>query len=41
MIKILKAYTVAFMKARNWFFDVERNVSIGKKKQKMVKIDFG
>ena len=41
MIEITKACTVAFMKTKNWFFDVdfERNVSIGKK-QEMIKTDF-
>ena len=36
VIEITKACTVAFMKTRNWFFDVdfERNVSIGKKNRR-------
>ena len=40
VIKIAKICTVALMKVRiPWFFDVERNVSIGKKKR-MVQIYF-
>ena len=40
MIEITKAGTVAFMKAKNyWLFNVERNMSIGKK-QKIAKIYF-
>ena len=38
MIEITKACTVHFRKQEiPWLFDVERNLSIGKKKQKMVK----
>ena len=33
MIKITKTCAVTFEKARNSFFDVERNMPIGKKKQ--------
>ena len=40
MTEIIKTCTVAFIKARHSLFDVERNVSIRKKKQKMVKIYF-
>ena len=41
MTEITKTCTVAFIKSRHSLFDVERNVSIRKKKkQKMVKIYF-
>ena len=38
--EITKTCTVAFIKARHSLFDVKRNVSIRKKKKKMVKIHF-
>ena len=41
VIEMTKACTVTFMKARNnWLFDVERKVSVRKKREKMVRIYF-